>query len=237
MLRRLLQALGLSAAAADEVVEKVLELLSGKEEPQREPEYPYRLSDGLLSPAELSFYLVLTGAVRDWAVVCPKVGLGELFTVPRDDYAAHVTYTNKIDRKHVDFVLCDPRTMRPLVGLELDDRSHRRRDRQERDEFVEHVFAAAGLPLARVPAKWAYQPAELNRYLREQAGLGGAEDAAPSEPSVGVDRRGRPSPACPKCGADMVLRTARSGPNQGKQFWGCSSYPVCRGILPVEPSH
>jgi hypothetical protein len=32
---------------------------------------------------------------------------------------------------------------------------------------------------------------------------------------------------CPKCGAAMVLRTARRGLNAGSQFWGCSTYPRC----------
>ncbi len=36
--------------------------------------------------------------------------------------------------------------------------------------------------------------------------------------------------ACPKCGKPMVLRTTKSGNNQGKQFWGCSGYPKCRSI-------
>ena len=38
--------------------------------------------------------------------------------------------------------------------------------------------------------------------------------------------------ACPKCGQPMLLRTARSGANQGKQFWGCSGYPKCRTVRP-----
>lgn len=33
---------------------------------------------------------------------------------------------------------------------------------------------------------------------------------------------------CPRCGAALVLRTARKGANAGNQFWGCSSYPKCR---------
>jgi restriction system protein len=36
-------------------------------------------------------------------------------------------------------------------------------------------------------------------------------------------------PACPKCGSEMVLRTARKGSHAGSQFYGCSSYPACRG--------
>ncbi len=39
---------------------------------------------------------------------------------------------------------------------------------------------------------------------------------------------------CPKCGAPMVLRTARTGAYQGKQFYGCSNYPKCQGIVPIE---
>ena len=38
------------------------------------------------------------------------------------------------------------------------------------------------------------------------------------------------APACPLCGKPMVLRTARRGTNAGNQFWGCSAYPVCKGI-------
>jgi restriction system protein len=38
-------------------------------------------------------------------------------------------------------------------------------------------------------------------------------------------------PSCPQCGRPMVLRTAKSGRNSGKQFWGCSDYPDCKGVL------
>lgn len=38
-------------------------------------------------------------------------------------------------------------------------------------------------------------------------------------------------PKCPQCGKAMVLRTVRSGKNAGKQFWGCSAYPDCRGLV------
>ena len=38
---------------------------------------------------------------------------------------------------------------------------------------------------------------------------------------------------CPKCGGDMVLRTATKGANAGKCFYGCSNYPKCRYIQNV----
>jgi predicted RNA-binding Zn-ribbon protein involved in translation (DUF1610 family) len=39
--------------------------------------------------------------------------------------------------------------------------------------------------------------------------------------------------ACPKCGKPMILRTAKTGGNQGHQFWGCSGYPRCRTMKPI----
>lgn len=40
--------------------------------------------------------------------------------------------------------------------------------------------------------------------------------------------------ACPRCGGPMVHRIRKRGEKAGEAFWGCSSYPTCRGILPLE---
>jgi restriction system protein len=34
--------------------------------------------------------------------------------------------------------------------------------------------------------------------------------------------------ACPRCGSDLVKRTAKKGPNAGSIFLGCENYPKCR---------
>ena len=49
----------------------------------------------------------------------------------------------------------------------------------------------------------------------------------PSDPSNPSDR----IPPCPKCAKPMVLRTAKTGKNAGQQFWGCSGYPKCKGVV------
>ncbi len=36
-------------------------------------------------------------------------------------------------------------------------------------------------------------------------------------------------PSCPKCNTVMVRRTSKTGVNAGKQFWGCLSFPGCKG--------
>lgn len=42
------------------------------------------------------------------------------------------------------------------------------------------------------------------------------------------------APMCPRCGSAMVLRTTRKGANAGSQFFGCSGYPACRGIVNLD---
>jgi len=41
------------------------------------------------------------------------------------------------------------------------------------------------------------------------------------------------APACPKCGKSMLKRMQKKGQQQGREFWGCSDYPNCNGILPI----
>lgn len=171
------------------------------------------------------------------AVISSKVGLGDIFWVNLDDKSKFRIYTNKIDRKHVDFLLCDPATMRPLVGIELDDRSHQREDRQARDAFVDKVFAAARLPLLHIPVRRAYVAAEIETQIAPF--LGTQMVSTPirvrdPEPPVPIEPVVNEAPRCPKCGSEMILRTANSGANAGNKFWGCSKYPKCRGIVPYK---
>ena len=182
---------------------------------------PYRLNNKFLTRAEGSFFRVLQQALPEGVLLCPKVNLQDLFWSPPHDYTAR----NRIDRKHVDFVLADAETLRPVCGIELDDRSHQRPDRQERDRFVENVFAAAGLPLVRVPVGAEYDPAELAAALRSAI----AQRGATSEPASRSAEPG-PAPSCPKCRTVMVVRTAKSGANAGQKFYGCPNYPRCHSI-------
>jgi hypothetical protein len=117
--------------------------------------------------------------------------------------------------------------MQPLLGIELDDSSHKRQERQERDEFVNQLFAAANLSLARIPAQLRYNTKQLEEMLNlESLGI---EPTVQSGSQAAV--KDTLIPTCPKCGSDMVLRTTTKGPNKGKQFWGCPNFPKCRGIL------
>ncbi|MEW5957010.1 MAG: DUF2726 domain-containing protein [Chloroflexota bacterium] len=242
---RLYQLFGVSPKPARPTVSDI--------EADREEEVlPYRLRDDFLSPAELNFYRVLQQAVAGSAVICLKVALGDLFYPKTGHRSENQIYRNKIDRKHVDFLLCDPGSLRPLVGIELDDASHQQSSRQERDYFVEQVFAAAELPLLRQPVRVSYNTRELITNLRDLTGLELQSPAQPTtiaEPSAvqtivpakkvqafehtaaAVSFSDGEVPRCPKCGEPMVLRTVKkAGTHYGNQFWGCRAYPRCRGV-------
>lgn len=41
-------------------------------------------------------------------------------------------------------------------------------------------------------------------------------------------------PSCPKCGASMVRRRVTRGERKGKEIWGCSCFPKCRGVIDID---
>ena len=41
------------------------------------------------------------------------------------------------------------------------------------------------------------------------------------------------SPKCPKCGKEMVRRSSKKGKNPGEEFYGCSGFPKCRGVVAI----
>ena len=74
------------------------------------------------------------------------------------------------------------------------------------------------------------QPATAPREAPRTTGTTEAQaGAAALEPSVAAKAVSQPE--CPRCGAAMALRTARQGANAGNAFWGCSTYPKCRGTI------
>ena len=205
-----------------------------------EEQLPYRARDNLLSPAELSFFHVLRQVTSGQFYVCVKVRIGDLlFVVDRRNNLAHA---NRIERKHVDFVLCDPKTMEPKLVVELDDSSHQRKDRQDRDELVDAAFAAAGLPILHVRCARNYvaeqlghqiqsaiQPNEIPPILTQPAKV-----VPPSLPSPDLPLQCDLPPQCPKCNVSMVERKAARGKYKGKRFWACPSYPECKKIVPID---
>lgn len=153
------------------VLKEVLTRAGGGERRAPAGALPYRRKDYLLTKAERSFYEVLRQALGEAdTLVFAKVRLLDLVWLPKGTAKAQ-SFRNRVMSKHVDFVLCNRRELRPLLVIELDDKSHEGEERQARDAFVDRVLGAAGLPILHLSARRTYSTRELSeQILRATAG-------------------------------------------------------------------
>ncbi|MEO8287911.1 MAG: DUF2726 domain-containing protein [Chloroflexota bacterium] len=135
-------------------------VLNNRSHTEQSSTYPYQRRDYLLSKAERSFYEVLYRAVGPDFHVFPKVRLADVVQVKRgtEKWQSHF---NRINSKHVDFLLCSTDTLTPTLVIELDDSSHSSATAEAADAFRNNVFNAAGLPILRVPARSTYNSRDL----------------------------------------------------------------------------
>lgn len=140
----------------------------------REQRVAVRPAGPLLSAAERSFAAVLEMAKPPGTKVCFKVRLGDVFTPAAGQGCSdRQRIFNQLAQKHVDFLLVEEASFAPVVGVELDDRSHDEAKRIRRDAFVDEVFASSGLRLVRVRAGVSYAPAQLRALLEQARRTGG----------------------------------------------------------------
>jgi hypothetical protein len=119
-----------------------------------------------VTPAEADFFRVLKAVVGARGHVLAQVPLKQLLWFPpNQDRSALQTWKNKTDRRLIDFVVCEAGTLRPLVAIELDEPSHAEPQRQQRDEEVEQILGAAGLPWIRLLTSRTYDTRELDASL------------------------------------------------------------------------
>lgn len=130
----------------------------------------YRQKKTLFTEAERSFLGVLDqcidpkqhrifGKVRVADIVEPN---------PTKNRSEWSRAFGKIKAKHFDYVICATDTLKPVCAIELDDKSHNQKKRQQRDELLESVCKDAKLPLIRVPAKRSYKLEEVKVLLAKR---------------------------------------------------------------------
>ena len=200
-------------------------------------ELPYERNSILLSAAERSFLGVLEQALGEGYRVCPKVRVADAISVrrplPRGEWQRAF---NRISSKHFDFILCRSPDLEIACAVELDDSTHQRNDRQERDMFLGEVCSVSSLPLLRFPAKEAYTVSDirerLDAYTVSQQRRSTEGDHSLADEDVAIAQEA--APRCPMCSGAMVLRTVRKGSGAGQKFWGCAGYPACRGTRRID---
>jgi len=183
---------------------------------------PYRLREQFMSMPELALFRALQELVGKRYVICPKVGVNDIFYIVRPNENVH--FFNKIFRKHVDFLLCDPTTFKPAVGVEL-VKPVSRNETREADQFMQDLFLSAGIPLVHIPLNERYVQRDVAELF--QLAVMKVKDSAPLRASGKSDS----VPMCPVCGRMMVLRIHRDGPKAGRKFYGCMDSPRCNGVV------
>lgn len=134
--------------------------------------YLYAKKEYLMTAAEHACFDALLQAVGGAYHVFPQVHLDDL-VYPKSSQKDRLYAFRHINQKSVDFVLCDKEKLSPLLAIELDDWSHARPVRQERDREVERILADAGMPLLRLKDHVAFENIErLKKEIGEKINPG-----------------------------------------------------------------
>ncbi len=119
--------------------------------------YHYFAKNYIMTQRESEFFKQLNEMLGSKWYIIPQVHLSALLNhkVKGQNWNAAFKHING---KSVDYVLLSKETMKPVCAIELDDSTHDRADRTERDMEVERIFASAKIPLARLR-----KPEEMSR--------------------------------------------------------------------------
>lgn len=104
-----------------------------------------------LTEAEFSYFRKLEEQHGKDYYIIPQVVLSSIVDVDMPRYHfEYKGYRSKIDKKTLDFVLFDKASFIPVLAIELDDYTHQRYDRVQRDKFVNAVLEKVNIKLERV---------------------------------------------------------------------------------------
>src|ERR1035437_7044871 len=99
-----------------------------KEEVKKKPLYKYTRKDFLISRPEHEFFDILVEILENKYHVFTQVHLPTILDHKIKGQTWKAAFSH-INGKSVDFVICDKAYIKPLLVIELDDKSHDRLDR------------------------------------------------------------------------------------------------------------
>jgi hypothetical protein len=76
-------------------------------------------------------------------------------------------WQNKIDRKSIDFVICD-KSLAVMACIELDGKTHEQENRQKTDGDKDETLEAAGIPIIRIQASKLPSSEIIRKYLEDK---------------------------------------------------------------------
>jgi len=103
---------------------------------------PFYLKQRVLDDREQALFINLKKQLENKYIVLSKVRIEDFVGVKNDNLKKneHFGLRNRIKSRHVDFLICDLSTTKPLLAIELDGTSHKRYDRKERDRMLNKIY-------------------------------------------------------------------------------------------------
>lgn len=126
----------------------------------------YLKRDSLLLKHEQEYFRTLSKVVGPHARVFPKVRLSDLVQ-PQGVQPEQRAHWMRVQRRCVDFLLCSPNNLTPVLAIDLDTRIKRRqREQSPGDDVLDRALKTASIPLLRIRATRDYSPHEVLHQIR-----------------------------------------------------------------------
>lgn len=134
-----------------------------KEDMEKEQNYSliYSKKEYLLTQQELKFYKLLK-------MITDKNNLNlfsqvTLYEIVRNK---EIKDFNKIKSKSIDFVITDV-NCKIKICIELDDVTHIKENRQQRDKFIDELFKQLDIKIIRIPVQNYYNLQDIEQKIKE----------------------------------------------------------------------
>ncbi len=125
----------------------------------------------LFSPVERSFLGLLEKAVQQDYRIMNRVKLADVLEVKSTASEKNRRSTLlKLNAKYLDYVLCDPESMKVVAVLDLVNIHNKEGHKAIPDWFVSGALDAAGLPYLRIAIKPGYTVTELQAAIATKLG-------------------------------------------------------------------
>lgn len=122
-----------------------------------------KINNGQIKKSRYRYYAkpyIMTARENECFKVLNEIFGAKWFVIPQVHLSALLNHKVKgqnwnaafrhINGKSVDFVLVGKESYKIICAIELDDSTHNRADRKERDNEIERIFDEASIPLARI---------------------------------------------------------------------------------------
>lgn len=134
------------------------------ERPKENRDVPYRKKQYIFTKNEYACYRNLQPIAEELGlIIYPKIRLADIVEVEKGT-KEYMKWFNRISSKHIDFLMVDKDNIQIKYALELDDSSHEKESRKQRDEFVNNVCKKCGIKIIHTKN---YKPEELKKLFIE----------------------------------------------------------------------